>query len=102
MAPVRSRSSTARYGDPLRAVRRSLRVQANTPSTSPPALSSAMVTASIVIAGSDVGYREVDDRRDLAGAPRAACTGDGVRLQGLERRGRGRDGCALVHPRLVR
>src|SRR5215203_5999561 len=101
MAPVRSRSSTARYGDPFLAVRRSLRVQANTPSTSPPALSSAIVTASIVIAGSDVGYREVDDGCDLARAPRTACTRDGVCLQGLERRGRGRVCGALLHPRLV-
>src|SRR5918994_2811737 len=102
IAPVRSRNSTARYGDPFLAVRRSLRVQANTPSTSPPALSSAMVIASIVIARSDVGYREVDERCDLAGAPRAACTGDGVRLQGLERRGRGGHRGALLHSRLVR
>jgi hypothetical protein len=36
MAPVRSRSSSARYGVPVRAVRRSLRVQANTPLTSSP------------------------------------------------------------------
>ena len=36
IAPVRSRSSSAGTALPLRAVRRSLRVHANTPSTSPP------------------------------------------------------------------
>src|SRR3954464_13571333 len=59
--PVRSRSSSARYVLPLRAVIRSLRVQAKTPSMGPPSLKRAMgtrssaivATASILRTGSD-------------------------------------------------
>src|SRR3954463_5848990 len=45
IAPVRSRSSSARYGVPERAVRRSLREHANTASTGSPARSPAIVTS---------------------------------------------------------
>src|SRR4051812_28439131 len=44
IAPVRSRSSNARYAVPERAVRRSLREHANTASTRSPARSPAIVT----------------------------------------------------------
>src|SRR3954447_7789264 len=45
IAPVRSRSSSARYGVPARDISRSLRVQAKTARTSSPARSVAMVGA---------------------------------------------------------
>src|SRR5919199_3887439 len=45
IAPVRSRSSNARYGDPERASRRSLRAQANSSSTSSPGRSVATLMA---------------------------------------------------------
>jgi hypothetical protein len=43
--PVASRSSSARYGEPVRVLSRSLRVHANTPLTSAPGRSVLIVAA---------------------------------------------------------
>jgi hypothetical protein len=69
-------------------------VQANTPSTSVPARSSAtravcstVAIGSIVMGRADgVGYRGFDAGRHLERPPEAAEARDGVRVQGLERR----------------
>src|SRR4051794_9156913 len=60
-APVRSRSSSARYGEPERASRRSLREQAKTASTSSPARRAATVTAGTV--GALTGHRSWSPER---------------------------------------
>src|SRR2546423_7600349 len=49
MAPLRSRSSTARYAVPVRAVIRSFRVQANMPSIGLPARNLAIGTRSLAV-----------------------------------------------------
>ena len=90
IVPLRSRNSSARYGDPVRVNSRSLREHANTPSTCCPgrrpliktAVESPELHAPMIYAEADAAAAMGISARRIEGS-RAD-----LRLQGLERRGR--------------
>ena len=115
IAPVRSRSSSARYGAPERAVSRSLREQAKTASTSSPARSVGdrglgrgehprrSWPLGRTARRTGLRYRELDAAAPL-GTPSGRPPGARARLrvQGLERRRRGGHLRPHVHGRRAR